>query len=163
MTERFRKATTPVGRLGAALLISLLLFAALPSSATDTSSGEEIRRLEQIWNDAYGANDLPAYFSYYADDPILVFYNERTTLPAYKKMWAETTKTEPLESARISDLKVRVDSSGNTAIASYQLAVRTRHADGKTTLEHAFETDVWFKQNGAWRVSAVHYSAVAAK
>jgi ketosteroid isomerase-like protein len=163
MAERFQMAITQALRPGASLLISLLLFAALTSSAADTSTGEEIRRLEQIWNDAYGANDLPTYFSYYADDPILVFYNERTTLPAYRKMWAETTKIEPLESARVSDLKVRVDSSGNTAIASYQLAVRTRHADGKSTLEHAFETDVWFKQNGAWRVSAVHYSAVPAK
>jgi ketosteroid isomerase-like protein len=118
MAERFQMAITQALRPGASLLISLLLFAALTSSAADTSTGEEIRRLEQIWNDAYGANDLPTYFSYYADDPILVFYNERTTLPAYRKMWAETTKIEPLESARVSDLKVRVDSSGNTAIAS---------------------------------------------
>jgi ketosteroid isomerase-like protein len=163
MTQHLQKAATRVGRCGATVLASLLLFAPLTCSATDASTGEQIEHLERDWNDAYGANDLPKYFSYYADDPILVFYNERTTLPAYRKMWTETTKTEPLESAKISDLKVRVDASGDTAIASYQIDVRTRHADGKTTLEHAFETDVWFRQKGAWRVSVVHYSATAAK
>ena len=39
--------------------------------------------------------------------------------------------------------------------------VSTRHAKGKTTVEHAFETDVWFKRKGEWRVNAVHYSSIA--
>jgi len=63
-----------------------------------------------------------------------------------------------LMSSAASDLKVEVGPSGDAAIASYQLEVHTRHADGKTTVEHAFETDVWLKRKDAWRVSAVHYS-----
>jgi ketosteroid isomerase-like protein len=142
-------------------LMSVLLPAA--RAATDTGAVErEITRLEQVWNDAYGANELPKYFSYYAGNPILVFYNKRTTLADYSKEWTEATKTEPLESAKISDLKIQLGPSGNAAIASYQLDVRTRHADGKTTLEHAFETDVWFKRNNVWRVYAVHYSTWSA-
>jgi ketosteroid isomerase-like protein len=131
-------------------------------AAADTATTEqEIARLEQVWNDAYGANDLPKYFSYYSENPILVFYNKRTTLADYRKMWAEATKTEPVESAKVSDLKVQIDPTGDTATASYQLDVRTRHPDGKTTLEHAFETDVWSKLKGQWRVCAVHYSTAA--
>jgi ketosteroid isomerase-like protein len=142
-------------------LMSVLLPAA--RAATDTGAVErEITRLEQVWNDAYGANELPKYFSYYAENPILVFYNKRTTLADYRKEWTEATKTEPLESAKISDLKIQIDPSGNAAIASYQLDVRTRHAGGKTTLEHSFETDVWFKQKNEWRVCAVHYSTATA-
>ena len=139
-----------------------MLGSSMMSVAADAPPVEnQIESLEQIWNDAYGANELPKYFGYYADNPLLVFYNKRTTLAEYRKMWAEQTKTEPVESAKISDLKVQVNPAGDAAVASYLLDVRTRHADGKITLERAFETDVWFKQKAEWRVYAVHYSAVS--
>ena len=132
-------------------------------AATDTGAIErEITQLEQVWNDAYGANDLPKYFGYYAENPLLVFYNKRTTLADYRKEWTSATKTEPVQAAKMSDLKLEVDPSGDTAVASYQLDVSTKHADGKVTVEHAFEMDVWFKQKSGWRVNAVHYSVAAA-
>lgn len=154
-------------RVLACVVSALAVVAALPSPparAMPPSSAieQEITRLEQIWNDAYGANDLPKYFGYYAENPILVFYNKRTTVAEYRKMWAEATKTEPVESAKISDLKIQTDPAGDTAVASYELDVRTRHPDGKPTLERAFETDVWFKQKGGWRVAVVHYSTAPA-
>ena len=132
-------------------------------AAADTGAVEhEITQLEQVWNDAYGANDLPKYFGYYSENPTLVFYNKRTTLADYQKEWTTATKTEPVQAAKISDLKVMVDPSADTAVASYQLAVSTKHADGKVTVEHAFEMDVWFKQKNGWRVTAVQYSTAAA-
>ena len=87
-----------------------LTWALVPNAHAATDSGavqREITQLEQVWNDAYGANDLPKYFSYYAANPLLVFYNKRTTLADYRKEWAEATRTEPLEAARISDLGSR--------------------------------------------------------
>jgi ketosteroid isomerase-like protein len=144
---------------------SALLWSLLPAAhaATDTGSVEhEVTQLEQVWNDAYGANDLPKYFSYYSENPMLVFYNKRTALADYRKEWTTATKTEPVVAARISDLKIQVDPSGDTAIASYQLDVSTKHADGKVTVEHAFEMDAWFKGKSGWHVSAVQYSVAAA-
>lgn len=148
-----------------AAFLSLFAFFALSAGAAADSSAVvgEITRLEKTWNDAYGSNDLTKYFGYYSDDAILVFYNERTTLAEYRKTWTESTKTEPVQSAKISDLKVKADPAGTTAIASYQLDVSTKHADGKVTLEHAFETDVWSKVKGEWRILAVHYSTPPAK
>jgi ketosteroid isomerase-like protein len=151
MTTRALRSLASVLALAAALLPAA-------QATTNPATEQEITRLEQVWNDAYGANDLPKYFGYYSENPILVFYNKRTTLAEYRKMWAEATKTEPVQSAKISDLKIQVEPSGDTAIASYQLEVRTKHPDGKTTAEHAFETDVWSKLKGEWRVSVVHYS-----
>lgn len=142
-----------------------LTTALLPTAyaAADTGAVErEITQLEQVWNDAYGANDLPKYFGYYSENPLLVFYNKRTTLADYQKEWTTATKTEPVQAAKISDLKIEIGPSADTAVASYQLAVSTKHADGKVTVEHAFEMDVWFKQKSGWRVSAVHYSVAAA-
>jgi ketosteroid isomerase-like protein len=144
-----------------ALISNLLPPAA--HAATDVGAVErEITHLEQVWNDAYGANDLPKYFGYYAEAPLLVFYNKRTALADYRKEWTTATKTEPVVAAKISDLKIQVGPSEDTAVASYQLDVSTKHADGKVTVEHAFEMDVWFKQKSGWRVGAVHYSVAAA-
>src|SRR5882762_6366749 len=135
--------TTRIAWKLAPALLSLTALVPLARAATDTAAIEsQISRLEHVWNDAYGSNNLQKYFSYYAEDPILVFYNERTTLANYRKLWTETTKTEPVESAKMSDTEIRVGPSGDTAVASYQLEVRQRHTDGKTTVEHAFETDI---------------------
>ena len=111
-----------------------------------------------LYNDAYAANDLPKYFAYYADDAGLIFYNKRTSLADYRKEWTESVRTEPIESVKLSDVVIRVSPTGDTAIASYQIDVRTRHPASKSTDEHAFETDVWLKHAGRWQITHVHYS-----
>lgn len=142
---------------------SLLAAAMTAGAAAPTAVEQEIMRLEQGSNDAYAANDLPKYFGYYAEDAMLIFYNERTSLAAYRKSWSESIKTEPIESVKLSDMVIRVIPSGNVAIASYQIEVRTGHPNGKATDEHAFETDVWVDRGGAWKIAHVQYSAKAAK
>jgi uncharacterized protein (TIGR02246 family) len=132
-------------------------------AAAPTAVEQEIMRLEQSSNDAYAANDLPKYFGYYAEDAVLIFYNKRTPLADYRKSWPESVKTEPIESVKLSDMVIRVVPSGDVAIASYQIEVRTKHPDGKATDENAFETDVWVHRGGAWRITHVHYSAAPAK
>jgi ketosteroid isomerase-like protein len=127
-------------------------------AADPASIQKEILRLERDYNDAYAANDLPKYFGYYSTDAVLIFYNKRTSLADYRKEWTESVRTEPIESVKLSDIVIRVAPSGDTAIASYQIDVRTRHAAGKSTDEHAFETDVWFKRAGSWTITHVHYS-----
>ena len=141
-------------------LCVVLIAATLPlANAAESAAIEgEITRLEHVWNDAYGANDLPKYFSYYSDGAILVFYNERTTVSQYRTLWEKTTRAEPVQSATITDMKVHVGPSNDTAVASYQLEVHVRHANSKVTVEHAFETDIWFKRGNDWRITAVHYS-----
>jgi len=142
----------------------LMLAGTIPAHAASPANVEqEIMRLEKESNDAYAANDLSKYFGYYAEDAVLIFYNERTTVPVYRKMWTESVKTEPIAAVKLADMVVRVAPSGDTAIASYQIDVRTRHTDGKMTDEHSFETDVWIKRAGAWKLSHVHYSVTPAK
>jgi ketosteroid isomerase-like protein len=142
---------------------SLLVAAMTAGAATPTAVEQEIMRLEQSSNDAYAANDLPKYFGYYAEDAMLIFYNERTTLAAYRKSWPESIKTEPIQSVKLSDMVIRVIPSGDVAIASYQIEVRTGHPNGKATDEHAFETDVWVNRAGGWKIVHVQYSAKGAK
>jgi uncharacterized protein (TIGR02246 family) len=155
-----------MARRNVSCLFSCAVFIVSAEAATAVASEptaieREIARLEQACNDAYAANDLPKYFDYYADDAVLIFYNARTTLSEYRKFWTKTTRTDPVEAVKLSDLVIRVGPSGDTAIASYQIDVRTRHTNRASTDEHAFETDVWLKRGGAWKLAHAQYSTSA--
>ena len=56
-------------------------------------------------------------------------------------------------------MDVHASPSGDAAVATYSVAVKTRYPDGKVSDEAAQETDVWFKKDGRWRVVHVHYEA----
>jgi ketosteroid isomerase-like protein len=144
------------------LVRALALFCLAQSAAQaglQTAVEREIAHLEKDVNDAYAANHLDKYFGYYADDLVAIFYNARSTLADYRKFWTESVRAgNPVVSVKISDLVVRVSPAGDSAIASYQIDVRNRHADGRTTDEHAFETDVWLRRGGAWKIAHAHYA-----
>lgn len=142
----------------------LALSGASMAWATDSSHVEKaIAKLEQDCNAAYAANDLDKYFSCYAEDMNAIFYNARTTLPEYRKFWTESVHAgNPVVSVKISDLIVRVSPAGDTAVASYQLDVRYGHPQGKTSDEHAFETDVWVRRGEAWKMIHAHYALAVA-
>lgn len=145
-------------RILAALLLGLV--AAAPSFAATKPVADRIKQLEDEVNAAYIANDLPKYFSYYADDLRALFPDGPTTLPEYKKSWTEFIKGGGgIESFTYSDLHVQVGPSGDTAVASYSAAVRTR-TPGKGSADEKYnETDVWFKRAGKWKIVEIHYSA----
>ncbi len=71
-----------------------LLGAAWPSmqAATPNAVEREIAQPEREVNEAYAANSLDRYFSYYADDLVANFYNEPWTLARYKEDWLKYVK-----------------------------------------------------------------------
>jgi ketosteroid isomerase-like protein len=142
--------------MSAVSLLLLLLSSSTPSQATEA----EIGRLEVEFNGAYERNELDKYFSYYADDVTMWFPTGRETLDGYKKDWYALIKGGGgVEKNAISDMKVQMGPSGDTAIATYALDVVTRAVDGKKTKEHAIETDVWFKRGGTWKLAHVNYNS----
>jgi len=150
-------------RAGACLLVLLAPLPPAARAASPAAITREVARLEQEFNDAYGANDLAKYFGYYAIDLVAIFPEGRTSLADYRKSWtAYVAAGNRLESAALSDLVIRVAPGGDSAVASYQLAVRTRLAGGRVTDERFFETDVWLKRGGVWQVAHVHYSPAPA-
>jgi ketosteroid isomerase-like protein len=150
-SSRSRTITNAVFLLGFAI--------ATVGTAQAGTVERDITHLEQDCNNAYAANDLEKYFSYYADDMVAIFYNARTNLPDYRKFWTENVRSgNPVLAVKITDLVVRVSPAGDSAVASYQIHVRNGHADGRTTDEDAFETDVWLKRAGKWKISHAHYA-----
>ena len=125
---------------------------------------QEIREFEQRANAAYEANDLPKYFSFYADDFTQYLPEGRTDLPAYKKEWTEYIgEGNHVEKVQLSDMHVQVGPSGDSAVASYMIHVRTKLKDGKITEEDNQESDVLFKRNAQWKIVFLHYSAAPKK
>jgi ketosteroid isomerase-like protein len=125
---------------------------------------QQIRELEEKFNGAYAANDLPAYFSYYASDCSQWLPEGRTDLPTYQKDWTGFIQGGgQVQSATFSDLHIQVGPSGDTAVASYILHVRTRNAKGEVSEEDNQETDVFFKRGGVWKVVFLHYSPAPKK
>lgn len=125
---------------------------------------QQIRELEQKSNAAYAANDLPLYFSFYAPDFTQWLPSGRTNLEQYKKMWsAYIGGGARVLQDDISDLQIQVGPSGDTAVASYLLHVKTRSDKGAVSDENFQETDVFFKREGAWKIVHLHYSPVREK
>ena len=128
--------------------------------AGTTSAEQEVRELEQRANAAYEANDLPKYFSFYSPDFTQYLPEGRSDLPSYEKEWSSYIgEGNRVEKVVLSDMHVQIGPSGDTAVASYIIHVRTKLKDGKVTDEDNQESDVLFKRNGQWKVVFLHYSA----
>ncbi|MGH9322768.1 MAG: YybH family protein [Vicinamibacteria bacterium] len=134
----------------------LLLAGQTTSQATET----EVKNLVIAFNQAYEKNDLEKYFSYYADDVTQWFESGRAGLPDYKKSWSELIEGGGgVEKNELSDIRVQVSPGGDAAVATYVVDVVTRGVDGKKTRERAYETDVWFKRGGTWKIAHLHYNS----
>ena len=151
--------------MSAVIVLSIALALVLGrANARTTSPEQEVRDFEQRANAAYEANDLLKYFSFYASDFTQYLPEGRTDLPAYKKEWTEYIGAgNHVEKVELSDMHIQIGPSGDTAVASYVLHVRTKLEDGKITDEDNQESDVLFKRNGEWKVVFLHYSAAPKK
>src|SRR5262249_22826052 len=123
----------------------------------------QIREFETVYNAAYAANDLPKYFSYLAPDFAQWLPSGRTDKAAYQQSWTRFINGGgKVLSAEFSDLQIKVGPSGDTAVASYLLHVKTHSTRGDSD-ETYQETDVLFKRDGAWKVVYLHYSPAPKK
>jgi ketosteroid isomerase-like protein len=135
------------------IVCCLGLLIAVPVAAQSPAAIEQqIRDLEQKYNAAYAANDLPTYFSYLADDFGQWLPSGRTDKASYQTSWTRfITGGGKVLSAELSDVQVKVSPAADTAVVSYLLHVKTQSSRG-TADETYQETDVWFKRNNQWNV-----------
>jgi len=148
----------------ALFLILPAAFLALQAGPRPASVEDEISKFEQQANAAYEANDLPKYFSFYAQDFSQFLPEGRTDLAQYRKDWsAYIGEGNRIQKVELSDTHIQVGPNKDSAVASYLLHVRTKLKDGKITDEDNQESDVLFKRDGDWKVVFLHYSAAAKK
>lgn len=146
--------------------IPILLAAALisfPALADQHGAAEaEVRAAMEAFNAAYAGNDVDAYFDYYVDDAMVYFYGSRQDVAAYHEEWTATIAAgNAVEKNELSDVRIRMLPGGEAAITSYFVEFRMRGADGTVSESNAFESEVWQKINGAWKIVALHYTEIA--
>lgn len=139
---------------------ALISFAAAAGQSGSTTA--DVRQAVEAFNTAYGANRVEEYFGYYADDAGLYFYGARQAVSAYHDEWAAMVAAGgKVEKNELSDIQVRPLPGGDAAVASYFVDYRMRDADGSVTTAKAFESDVWQKIDGEWKIVSLHYSEIS--
>jgi ketosteroid isomerase-like protein len=143
-------------------LIICLIVVLLPllTHAGDKSSVEsEIRAAAADFNDAYATNDVARYFSYYADDAVVYFFGQRQDMKEYERGWNELMKAGGgVEKNELSQKIFQVLPGGKAAVASYFVHNVTRSPEGEKSDARAYETEVWQKIEGEWKIVNLHYT-----
>ena len=129
------------------------------AAAAETEVRDTISRLVN----AYGANDLDTYFSFFADD-MTVWWgvegrNDRPTpKDAYVRSWPNfVKKTGGHESCRSADVRIQVAPSADAAVSSYELTCIFKTAPSGSSREATYEmTAVLFRRSDRWEV--VHFN-----
>ena len=143
----------------ACLIIALPSFAALADH--HGSGNADLDTAIHAFNHAYATNDVETYFDFYADSATVYFYGARQDVAAYHEEWTDLVAAGGgVELNEMSDLQVQVMPGGEVAVVTAFVDNRTRAPDGTTSTARAFETDVWQKINGDWKIISLHYSVI---
>ena len=141
------------------ICLLVLLFPLLIHAGDESSVESEVRAAAADFNDAYATNDLERYFSYYADDAVVYFFGERQDLEKYGRTWNEYMEAGGgVEKNELSDKIFQVLPGGKAVIASYFAHNITRSPEGEKSDVQAYETEVWQKIDGEWKVVNLHYT-----
>jgi ketosteroid isomerase-like protein len=142
------------------IVIALISFSAVAEHHSSEDAG--LHAAIKAFDSAYTNNDVESYFGFYADDATVYFFGARQDISAYHEEWtALMAAGGGVEKNEMSDLQVQLMPSGDVAIATSFIDNRTRAADGTTSTSRAFETDVWQKIDGEWKIISLHYSDIA--
>lgn len=143
------------------LVISVLCAAAIAEhhDSMDADLNAAIKEFDR----AYASNDVETYFGFYAEDATVYFYGARQNVSAYHQEWTALIEGGGgVELNEMSDLQVQLMPSGDVAIATSFVDNRTRYPDGTLAKARAFETDVWQRIDGAWKIISLHFSEIPA-
>jgi len=138
----------------------VVLLVPILTHAGDASSIESgVRAAAADFNDAYATNDVERYFSYYADDAVVYFFGKRQDLKEYARTGSEYMEAGGgVEKNELSGKIFQVLPGGKAAVASYFVHNISRSPEGERSDVRAYETEVWQKIDGAWKIVNLHYT-----
>ena len=144
------------------LVASLIPFLAMAGHHGPVEA--DVTGMVKAFNKAYADNEVDSYFSYYADDAVVYFYGARQDLAAYHDEWAALVDAGgAVEKNELSDIRIQVMPGGEVAVATYFVDYRLREPDGNVSTSKAFESEVWQKIDGEWKIVNLHYSEIPAE
>ena len=144
-------------------VVCCLMLVLMPFALVAESQGGEdadLRAAKSAFESAYATNDVETYFGFYAPDAKVYFGGaERGDIPAYHKMWSALMAAGGgVEVNELSDLQFQLMPGGEGAVVTCFIDNRRREPDGSKVVAKAFQTDVWQKIAGQWKVISLHYS-----
>jgi len=149
-------------RILSCFAIVLMSFTAMAQE--EPADNADLHAAIKAFDHAYATNDVEGYFSFYADDATVYFGDDaRVDVAEYHEMWTGLMAAGGgVELNTMSDLRVQILPGGAAAISTSFIDNRTRSPDGTTSTSKAFETDVWQKIDGKWKIISLHYTVIPA-
>ena len=149
-------------RILSCMVISMMSFSAMAEHHNEENA--DLYAAIHAFDYAYASNDTDTYFDYYAEGASVFYSGDRQDLAAYAESWPEFMEAGGgVEKNEMSDLKVQVMPCGDAAVATAFIDNITRSPDGSKDSIRAFETDVWQKIDGEWKVVSLHYTELPAE
>ena len=144
------------------LTLFAIAWLSVPAAADQHGAAEaELRKVVIAFNEAYADNDLERYFSHFAEDADMYWSGTRHTTAAYRDDYTATVEAGgTVEKNDISDLVIRMLPGNEAAVASFFIDYRFRNPGGEITVEQAFETGVWQKIDGEWKLVGMHNNVI---
>jgi len=155
-------------RKAAVVAFTLVVAAGLCLAAAGAGAREkalaEVRGFTNRFNQAYEANDMKAYWGFYADDMTQYWEEGRLDIPDYRKYWEkQMADGNKIVEVKTADPVFHISPGNDAAVAAYRIYTRMQRPDGTTTAGWHQETDVLFKRNGRWQVVHLHDSPAPAE
>ena len=142
----------------------IVLIASSAIAEDQGAKNADLHAAIKAFDRAYATNDVEGYFDFYADGATVFFGGARQDVDAYHEFWIALMEAGGgVELNEMSDLQVQVMPRGDLAIATSFIENRTRGRDGTTSTSSAFETDVWQKIEGEWKIISLHHSGIPAE
>lgn len=142
--------------------LAIVLFSFSAMAEHHNSVEAEVRAASEAFDAAYATNDVETYFGFYTDDAVVYFYGARQKVSDYKEEWTAMIEAGGgVEKNEMSDVQIQLMPSGDVAVVTSFIDNETRGVDGEITTTRAFETDIFQKIDGKWRIVGLHYSEIA--
>lgn len=121
----------------------------------------ELRDIMRQLPNLYRAGDLEGYMHFYAPDITAnysgLFTDFAGACKFMRSLFAGGGKTLKFE---MGDPKFQFSESTDAAVVSYPWREHFLFNDGHQTDVEYYETDVWLRRNGEWKIANVHQSTV---
>lgn len=123
----------------------------------------EINQLHKRRGEDWVRRQADAYLSYYWDDAILFTVEERMTVADLRREFVALLEAGggpvSIDLPDVDD--IAVSSAGDAATTCFQWGARSRSEDGVESDRTYYETNVWYRRNGAWKIIRMHLTRLS--
>lgn len=147
-------------RIRTIIAIVVVVLSTCVVSQAQNRNGEQVRRLERAWLDAYEKHDVKAMNEIVANDFVITFPDGSMQTKAQIIAMIKVPRQSGRPSPKFSTEDVQARVYGNTVILMGRVVTEWQR-DGQTqSKEQQRYTDTYVKRNGRWQVVASHLSNV---